>query len=323
MKILIIRFSSIGDIVLTTPLIRCIYQQIENVTLHYLCKPSFEDILINSPYLHKIHHFNKEDKLLVKMLKAENFDYIVDLQKNIHSRKICRKLKVNYDNFPKLNIKKWILVNFKINLMPNLHVVDRYFEALKKIKVENDGKGLNFFMTAEDSECYSQLSLPEAYVAIAIGSKHKTKQIPKEKMLEIVQQIQHAIVFLGDNDDSQVAEYVAQRINRKVYNMCGKLNIRQSAFFIQNARCLLTGDTGLMHIAAALNQKIISVWGNTVPAFGMYPYMPENENKYTIIENKNLYCRPCSKLGFKRCPQKHFRCMLDIPVEDIVLKINE
>ncbi len=323
MKILIIRFSSIGDIVLTTPIVRCLYHHIENVELHYLCKTSFAEIMASSPYLHKIHRFNKGDKSLIKTLKTEKFDYVVDLQKNRFSRKICRQLHVRHSSFPKLNIRKWILVNFKINLMPNLHVVDRYFKALKELKVVNDGKGLDFFTTEEDKTYFKRLNLPKVYVAIAIGSKHKTKQIPKNKLLKICRKITHPVVFLGDKDDSVIAEYVMQKIDNKAYNMCGKTSIRQSALCVQYAICLLTGDTGLMHIAAALNQKIISVWGNTVPAFGMYPYMPENEDKYTIVEVHNLYCRPCSKLGFKRCPQSHFRCMLDIPIDDIVLKINE
>lgn len=322
MKVLFIRLSSIGDIVLTTPLVRCVNQQIANVEIHYLCKDSYRLLLSSNPYIHQLHTFNKEDKTLKKRLKDEKFDYVIDLQHNCHSKSICRYLKVPYRSFPKLNIRKWILVNFKINLLPKLHIVDRYFKALKVLKVTNDNKGLNFFISDKDLRQIQTDTLPEVFVAVAVGSKHNTKQLPKEKLLEIFQKTNIPFVFLGDEKDAAVVEYIQANSQKTSYNLCGKLNLQESAYCVSKAEILLSGDTGLMHIAAALNKPIVSLWGNTVPEFGMYPYMPMNQDKYVIIENKKLFCRPCSKLGFKRCPLRHFKCMQSLSIDEIVACLN-
>lgn len=322
MKVLFIRLSSIGDIVLTTPLIRCVYNQQKDVEIHYICKTSFVDILMPNVYLHRVHGFDKTDKKIFESLKSEHFDFVVDLQNNRHSRKICRYLNGKQHTFPKLNVKKWLLVNFKINLMPDLHVVDRYFEAVKDLQVINDGKGLDFFLAKNDYEAFQSLDLPPLYVAIAVGSKHFTKQLPKEVLLEICQKCRLPLVFLGDENDADTAHYLESRLKVKTYNLCGKLSIRMAAVCIKKSVCLLTGDTGLMHVAAALGQRIVSVWGNTVPAFGMYPYMPNQTEKYVIIENTHLKCRPCSKLGYKRCPHLHFNCMKSLSADEIVSYLN-
>lgn len=323
MKVLIIRLSSIGDIVLTTPIIRCVYNQIKDVEIHCICKTPFMELLTSNTYIHHVHGFDKQDKQLIQKLKSEQFDFVVDLQNNRHSRKICRELQLKQHTFPKLNSKKWLLVNFKINLMPDIHLVDRYFEAVKDIHIINDGKGLDFFLLEENEIAYQVLNLPKEYLAIAVGSKHVTKQIPKEKLVEICRKSQLPVVFLGDKHDEQTAHYVENRLDERSYNLCGKLSIRMSAICIEKAHCLLTGDTGMMHIAAAFNKKIISVWGNTVPAFGMYPYMPNSQDKYIIIEDKQLRCRPCSKLGYKRCPHFHFKCMKNLSTDEVVSYINQ
>lgn len=322
MKILFIRLSSIGDIVLTTPLVRCVNQQIANVEIHYLCKDSYRLLLSSNPNIHQLHTFNKEDKTLKNRLKDEKFDYVIDLQHNRHSKSICRYLKVSHRSFPKLNVRKWILVNFKINLLPNVHIVDRYFKALEDLNVTNDNKGLDFYISDQYIHQIQKENLPEVFVAVAVGSKHNTKQLPKEKLLEISQKTDIPFVFLGDKNDAVIVEYLQTHLQKPSYNLCGKLNLQESADCVSKAKILLCGDTGLMHIAAALNTPIVSIWGNTVPAFGMYPYMPMNQDKYVIVENKKLFCRPCSKLGFKRCPLGHFKCMQSLSVEEIVACLN-
>ncbi|HRB40127.1 MAG TPA: glycosyltransferase family 9 protein, partial [Bacteroidia bacterium] len=99
---------------------------------------------------------------------------------------------------------------------------------------------------------------------------------------------------------------------------CGITSIGQSASLIKQSKAVITHDTGLMHIAAALRKKIVSVWGNTVPEFGMYPYLPVNSVPFSISEVKNLNCRPCSKIGYNTCPKKHFRCMNDMDIQEII-----
>ena len=325
MKILFIRFSSIGDIVLTTPIIRCVKQQIPDAEIHYLCKPEYKNILETNPYIQKIHFFDKEKRHFWKELQPGNFDYIVDLQNNYRSNKLCRKLKTPHAHFPKLNVKKWLLVNFKINKMPDTHVVDRYFMAVQQLfpSVKNDGQGLDFFILNKDYEKIKTYDIPPNFVAIAMGSQHKTKQLPLPMLVEICKKISQRIVLLGGENDAESADYICSQVGKKTLNLCGQLTLQQSAACIDLSKILLTGDTGLMHIAAALNKPIVSVWGNTVPAFGMYPYMPQHPGYYHIIENTNLRCRPCSKLGFEKCPKKHFKCMNEIDIKRILRVINK
>jgi heptosyltransferase-2 len=122
------------------------------------------------------------------------------------------------------------------------------------------------------------------------------------------------VVLLGGLDDKARAENIINTVyNPLVYNACGKFSINQTASVIEQSLKIITPDTGLMHIAAAFKKEIISIWGNTVPAFGMYPYLPDNEiEKSHIIETEGLKCRPCSKIGYKSCPEKHFNCMMQI-----------
>ena len=218
-----------------------------------------------------------------------------------------------FASFPKLNFKKFLLVKFKKNILPKVHIIDRYFEAVRDLQIKNDGKGPDYFLTEEDYIPNDALPIAfqNGYVCIAVGSKHNTKQMPLELLIRICHRIQGQIILIGDLSDKTKANKVENAIGSRVFNSCGSFSINQTAAIINNSLGIITPDTGAMHIASALKKNIISVWGNTVPEFGMYPYLPNDmQEKSTICEVKNLKCRPCSKLGYKRCPKKHFKCML-------------
>lgn len=302
---------------LTTPVIRCLKQQLDgNIEIHYLTKQPFTAILTNNPYLSKIHAINNNINEVIPQLKAEEFHYIVDLHKNIRSKSVISKLNVLSFTFDKLNFQKWLYTTFKINKLPNIHIVDRYLQAVAPLGIENDNKGLDFFITKEDEVTDLPKTQLTGYVSIAIGTQHYTKCLPTEKIIKLCNLIQQPIVLLGGKDDEQKAnEIIKSTTNKLVYSGCGKYTINQSAFIVKNSKLLITPDTGLMHIAAAFNVQLISVWGNTVPAFGMYPYLPKE--KYTIIENNALSCRPCSKIGYAACPKKHFNCMNSLDMSEI------
>ncbi|MCD6112370.1 MAG: glycosyltransferase family 9 protein [Bacteroidales bacterium] len=323
-KILIIRFSSIGDIVLTTPVIRCLKKQLKNSEIHYLTKKQFVPVLKQNPYIDKIISLEKKLSALIPELKKENYDFIVDLHKNIRTKYVIFKLRKPYSAFNKLNIKKWILVNFKINLLPKIHIVDRYFKTVKKLNVKNDNAGLDYFIPENDEINLSTLSskLNDGYIAFVIGGNHFTKLFPSQKIINICNKINKPAIILGGKEDKQRGDYIKKQTGNNVINVCGLYNINQSASIIKQADIVITNDTGLMHIAAAFNKKIISVWGNTVPEFGMYPYLT-NENKSIIFETKGLKCRPCTKIGFKKCPKKHFNCMNNINENEIIQIINK
>ncbi len=311
-KILIIRFSSIGDIVLTTPVIRCLKQQLPDVEIHYLTKNSFKSILENNPYLTKVHAIDKEVDEVIEDLRKENFDFIVDLHNNLRSSQVKLKLMKPSSAFKKLNFQKWLLVNFKINKMPAMHVVDRYMKAAEKLGIINDNKGLDYFIPVKDEVTMDSFPLThqKGFIGFVIGAKHYTKQLPTEKIISICKKINAPIILLGGKEDAGRATQIEAAVGANIVNACGKFNLNQSASIIKQAQKVITHDTGLMHIAAAFKKEIISVWGNTVPDFGFTPYLPDSKSK--IVEVKGLPCRPCSKIGYDKCPQEHFKCMREI-----------
>lgn len=312
-KILIIRFSSIGDIVLTTPIIRCIKKQIPNTEVHYLTKECYKNVVSNNPYITQIHTLKDSLSDTIALLKAENYSYIVDLHNNLRSTLVKLMLKQPSSSFPKLNIRKWIYVKTKKkSIMPDIHIVDRYFAAVKKIGVTNDDLGLDFF---DDKE----IDIPfDKYAVIVCGATHTTKQIPPKYIAELTEQIKGNIILVGDKHDAERLKTIDISSRSNVLNMCGKCSLAQSAYIVKNAHIVITSDTGLMHIAAAYQKNIITIWGNTTPQLGMYPYIPSNKNKYINIEVKGLPCRPCSKIGYNQCPKKHFKCMNNINWREVI-----
>lgn len=331
MKILIIRFSSIGDIVLTTPVIRCLYQQL-GANIHYATKKSFANILYPNPYIAKVHILTDDWKKFIESLKYEEFDYIIDLHKNLRTFRLkCALLGTRSYSFRKLNFEKWLMVNLKKNYLPDTHIVDRYLDTVKKLGIKNDDKGLDYFIPEKeeitDSEIssilYQNLNIPiRESIACAIGAAHYTKRMPLEKWIEIAQNTSKQLFLLGGAEDSPTAEKIIEAAGRgHVWNLCGKLSLHQSASIIRQAEKVISHDTGLMHIAAAFQKPILSIWGSTIPAFGMYPYYPSGESKNISIEVANLSCRPCSKIGYNACPKKHFFCMKKVDIHRIIENI--
>ena len=328
-KILIIRFSSIGDIVLTTPVVRCIKQQIDGAEVHYLTKKSFAQILEPNPYISKIYTIEKHTNEVIGALRKEHYDFIVDLHRNTRSIRVLSTLKRPHKRFKKINLKKWLMVNFKMNQLPEKHIVDRYLEAAVPLGVKNDHEGLDYFIPGE-AEAIAQSFLEavglknKPYLGLVIGAAHATKRLPKEKIRSLVNQIDWPIIMLGGPGDQEVAEWVEKNSSALVINACGKFSLHQSAALVKHATKVITHDTGLMHIAAALNKSIISIWGNTIPEFGMYPYFPENPKpeNFTIVQVEGLGCRPCSKIGFNTCPKGHFKCMEEIDEQQIINQLT-
>ncbi len=312
-RILIVRFSSIGDVVLTTPVVRCLKTQWKGeLEIHYLTKKSFSNVLEANPHIDKIHAIDSNVDEVMDDLRAFNFDYLIDLHHNIRTSQVKSKLKVKAFTFNKLNVQKWFLVHLKMNRMPDIHIVDRYMETVSSLGIKNDGKGLDHFIP--EKEQLSVEALPEShqngYLAWAIGGAHVTKILPTEKIISIAKNIDKPIVLLGGNADVEAGQKIADAVGENIFNACGKFSIHQSAWMVQHAQKVLTNDTGMMHIAAAFKQDILSFWGNTVPGFGMYPYLPEGSGASKIMELEDMKCRPCSKIGYKSCPKKHFKCML-------------
>jgi ADP-heptose:LPS heptosyltransferase len=336
-KILIIRFSSIGDIVLTTPVIRNVKLQVPDAEVHYCTRENYQNIVIDNPHVDKVFLLKNSIYDLAKQLRAEKYDYILDLHHNLRTLRLKTLLGVyspfakfintpKCASFNKLNFEKFMYVNFAVNKMPALHIVDRYLATTEMLNVVPDDLGLDYFIPHKD--IVEIAWLPEThrkgYAAYTVGAQHNTKKLPFAKMIELCEAINFPIVLLGDKNDAKIGEEIEKHFANttsnsisqvKIYNACGKFNLNQSASLLQQATVVFAHDTGLMHIAAALQKTVYSIWGNTTPSLGMYPY----RTKFIILENKNLDCRPCSKIGFDKCPKGHFKCMNDINFEGINL----
>ncbi len=273
-----------------------------------LHKKKFGFLLEDNPYVDKLWLLDNSFNKMLPELRNENFDYIIDLHTNLRTLKIKLLLGKTSFSFEKLNVQKFLLTKFKINYLPDEHIVDRYMATLKTLHIENDNAGLDYFMPFKDN--VEAEWLPEThrndFVAYAIGGQHFTKKLPTHRMTELCRKINHPVVLLGGKEDFEEGELVRTALgDHLIFNACGKYNFNQSASIIRQARIVFSHDTGLMHVAAAFKKRVFSIWGNTVPAFGMYPY----KTSFEVVENNNLNCRPCSKIGHKKCPKKHFKCM--------------
>lgn len=323
MKFLIIRFSSIGDIVLTTPVIRCLKTQVKDAEVHYLTKKEYRGIIESNPYVDMVHVLSDSLQQVTDELKLQNFDYIIDLHHNLRTLSVKKALNnVKAFSFNKLNFQKWLKTALKINVLPDVHIVDRYLQTISTFGVVNDGKGLDYFIPEKDIVPDSDIPAAQSlgFIGIVIGAAYKTKQLPLKKLKELCSNLEHPIILLGGTEDMLLGSELAATDPIKIYNSCGKFNLNESADLVRRAKLIITHDTGLMHIAAAFKKPIISIWGNTIPQFGMTPYYGSSMVANDKFEVKGLWCRPCSKIGYNRCPYGHFKCMQSQDINAIVAK---
>jgi heptosyltransferase-2 len=330
MKALIIRFSSIGDIVLTTPVVRCLKLQKPETEIHYLTKAVFKPVLAANPYIDKLHFLEENLDVVIEQLKQEKFDVIIDLHKNLRSLKVKRALNVLSYSFDKLNARKWLLVNFKLNLMPSEGIVTRYMDAVKELSVKNDVQGLDYFIPENIHLTNSDIPMSHwaGYVACVIGGSYHTKKLPVDKWQDFISKTPFPIMLIGGPEDRDEGRRIAEIDPVKVYNASGKFNLNESAWLIEKARVVVSNDTGMMHVAAAFKKPLISLWGNTSPEMGMFPYYGFNDLKdhqapqSFILERKDLYCHPCSKLGYAKCPKGHFKCMKELDMDVLAERVK-
>jgi ADP-heptose:LPS heptosyltransferase len=309
--------------VLTSPVVRCLKNQFPQAEIHFLTKKRNVDLLMANPYIDKIHIYNDSIEETIKGLRAENFDFIIDLHHNLRTLWVKIRLKAKSYSYNKLNFRKLLFTSVKINSLPKVHIVDRNMEPLLPFEVFNDGKGLDHFIPEEDLLRVSELpeNFRNGYVALVLAGTYFTKRMPVAKYHRLLTETNYQFVLLGGKGEQKVATEILKWGTGNVIDFTGKLRINQSAGLVKNARLVIANDTGLMHIAAAYGKKILSIWGNTSPKFGMYPYMPGEGSE--MLEVNDLNCRPCSKLGYHRCPKKHFRCMNDISEERIIAWVKK
>lgn len=321
MKVLVVRFSSIGDIVLTSPIVRALKLQV-GAEVHFITKQKFKTVVSNNERIDKIYIFQKEITEVIADLKKEKYDYIIDLHKNLRSKRLIFSLGVKSISFDKINFEKWLRVHTRLNYLPNLHLVDRYFQGLKKLGIEDDGDGLEHFHGINERELV-RIIPREPYIAIVLGATYYTKRIPKQKLVYIIENAPFRIVLLGGADVRDLSSELTQMFP-KVINSVDQLTLNESAAVVKYSKFTVTGDTGMMHIAAAYKVPTLVFWGSTAYELGMYPYYGKNHAVKSVnLINEEINCSPCSKIGKKTCPKGHFKCMLDLKESAILKGIKE
>tara|TARA_Y100001958_G_scaffold95620_1_gene65584 strand:- start:2993 stop:3970 length:978 start_codon:yes stop_codon:yes gene_type:complete len=322
MKILIIRLSSLGDIVLSTPIPRLIKKKFPTSEIHFITKKDFCSVYNYNINVDKVIEFNDNLFEVTSKLKNENYDLVIDLHNNLRSNFIKLMLGKPFHTYRKQFIKRWLLTNLKVPIKIN-HITNSYINSLSNLKINDDGEGLDFYI---DETSFNKVkSLPginNDFTVLIVGAKHFTKRLPIKKLIELCDKINGPIVLVGGKNEIESGKElesffnyskspeVLSKLNKntKIYNYCGKLSIPESASILKLSKTVYSHDTGFMHIAAALNKNVVSIFGSTHPDLGFYPY----RTSFSIIQNNNLDCRPCTKIGLSSCPVGHFKCMMDI-----------
>jgi len=313
-KILCIRFSSIGDIILTTPIVRALKFKYPDAEIHVVTKVQNVQLWDENPYVFAVHAYDGSLWKIANKLRKVGFDAIVDLHKNVRSHLLCALLLKWPYQINKFTAERKLLVQNKINRIPQMHLVERNFDALNSLGIANDQKGLDFFIPKNQEINPAEIGVKGTYIVYAIGAQHITKVLSYPKMIELCDRLQVQIVLIGDKWDAHYGYRLATLFPGKVIDYCNKTSIAQSASLMRQAEFVITHDSSMMHIASALKKKIFVIWGSTHIDFGMYPYQTE----FVSIANNDLPCRPCTTQGTDFCPLVHFDCMNKISVEPII-----
>jgi ADP-heptose:LPS heptosyltransferase len=317
-KVLVLRFSSIGDVVLTTPVVRALAHAYPYAEVHVATKAAFAPLWQCNPYIHTVHTLQPGAGAdLIRQLQCQDFDFIVDLHANLRTLRIKLALAgVPSRTFPKRNLGKYLYTRFKWReALPREHVVQRYAQALPP-GVHLDDSGLDFFAPPEAHQqaeaFFQQVHWPQTPYAVVLGGAHGTKRYPPDLAAQLVQYLwqlaELPVVLIGGASERPDAQQIKDfNPGVPVLDTTGQLGLLASGALLQRTRFAIANDTGFMHIAAALRKPTFVLWGNTTPRLGMYPYGTWYHS--FEVPEAELPCRPCSKLGYPMCPQGHFRCM--------------
>jgi heptosyltransferase-2 len=325
-KILIIRFSSIGDIILTTPFIRQVRKTFPDAFIYYLVKKQFEELLKYNPHINRLLLYSKEKNAgdlreIKKVIKKERMNYIFDLHNNWRSNYLRRNIKAEYiSHINKDKLKQIALVYFKKNCYNQVTAIpERYLQVAAGAGVVSDNKGLEIFWNDACEKRVAELlkkvkiNENEDFVIISPGASFYTKRWPLEyfaKLVELIRQkFDYKILIIGNKDDLEWGKALSKYPD--VFDFTSQLSLLETAVLIAKSRALISNDSAAMHMAAAVKTPVLAIFGSSVKEWGFTPY----QAKHVIVEVPDLSCRPCSHIGKNRCPERHFRCMLDIKPE--------
>ena len=319
MKILCIRLRAIGDVVVTTPVYRALKRQL-GAEVHVLVQAVPGLVLAHNPYLDRvIPHGSPEAE--ASRLRAAGYDLVVDLHCNLRSHRLRLALGLPAVGYRKRNLEKWLLTR-GVDVLGREHLVDRYFRALAPLGIADDGEGLDYFPQPEELatargkvEDTTGAPPPRAFTALVLAATRHTKRPTAELAAGIITRSPRPVVLFGGGDVRALADEVVAKLEPggpAVVDTCGRLCLRESCALLGEAASVVTPDTGLMHVAAALDRPIVTLWGNTAPGFGMYAFNARaRPGRVVDAAVPGLDCHPCSRIGYEECPRGHFRCMRD------------
>ncbi|MBN2858326.1 MAG: glycosyltransferase family 9 protein [Candidatus Delongbacteria bacterium] len=328
MKILILRFSSMGDILLATPVLDVLKEEFPESQIEWVVSKKYSDALNTNPLIDKLMVFKDSAglKKIRKEIMRTDYDLIFDLHKNPKTRYLTRYCK-NVFSYNKRVIDRFLLVCFKKKYKEIIPATRMYFAALEKAGIKTPAKWkLKFGMDKEtELETVRSFDLHNInYIALIPGASYYTKMWPKEYFRELVRKItaskteKRKIFILGKgSEEEMIGEYISDGNRSECVDLTGKLDLQQTAAVLKFADLVVTNDNGPMHLAECFDKKILAIFGCTTEEFGFFPYSVN----YQVLQTDHLKCRPCTHFGRKKCPQKHFRCMMDISPDIVYEKI--
>ncbi|MFZ1082689.1 MAG: glycosyltransferase family 9 protein [Candidatus Kryptoniota bacterium] len=315
-KKLLIRLSSAGDVLLTSPLLKTIKTREPEAEVHFVVKAQYADLIQNNPNVSKVHLVQNDAALhqldnLRRQLLQEHFDTTLDLHNNFRSIYLRKGTAKKIEVIRKEVFKRALLVKTKLNVFSNVRSVAlKYAQVYDKKIIAVPAPEIFFEKETKQktADLWQKANLDsEKFIFLCPGAKHFTKRWPLEYWIELARKVSegnHA-VLIGGEGDSKICEAIARNVS--VENFCGKLTLLESAAMLSYANVVITNDSFLMHAANAVGKKIVAIFGSTVREFGFFPYGVDNK----IMEIAGLNCRPCSHVGLNHCPKKHFKCMMD------------
>lgn len=309
-KILVIRLSSLGDIILSFPLLKKLKEKFPEAEIHFLTKKNYEEIVSINQNIDRVILLDNSLTNLRGKIKNEKYDLIIDIHKNFRSVFVSMFNGKKVVWYKKENFKKFLLVNFKINLFNKIiPVFQKYLMTVK-----------NYLSNEDYNFSYNELQFSKdnimgmSYIVVSPSAKHFTKTYPADKFVEYINGLEEKkVVLVGDNSsrDNIICGYIESKCSN-VLNLCGKLNLKALGNILYNSEYVICNDSAILHYSEAVGKRVTAIFGSTVKEFGFYPQLKDSR----VFDNKNLRCRPCTHIGRKRCPERHFKCMLEVMIND-------
>jgi heptosyltransferase-2 len=327
-RILIIQTAFIGDVILCTPLVKALRKTFPDSYLSFLLIPETKNVLENNPHLNETLVYDKRKRKgigsfldIVTKIKRRDFDLVVIPHRSLRSALLAYlsgiPQRIGFDRSAGS-----FLLNSKVVYSSNAHEVDRNLTLLSGLNPNLSDKSPELFPSSEDISHARKLLIEsgiqdkDKIVGIAPGSVWTTKRWLPERFSEACQLLMDKakvkVLLLGSRDDRELCERIAGLIKDKPMILAGSLSILQSAAVTSLCRVILSNDSAPVHIASAMKRPVVAIFGSTIPEFGFAPYGVDH-----IIIQKKMDCRPCGIHGKRKCPEKHFRCMKDLPVEEV------